>query len=306
MKQVISCVIPVYDLSMIQLVETIERLPDKIERVVIALNDAKRTSINKLYSINTREIVFIDIGMQVGKAEALRRGINLSLRKFNSDIIVQLDGDLKQRPEDLQALISLVSSGNSDFAIANRYGYQNLRTQNHRMAGSQSFSILVSSLTGIRLPDVVCGMRAYNRDLAKLFVQSRSFGYGVEVEQVIIAAMHKAKISYQSVVSNIQHGATNAEKIEDNLYAILSYSSDLKISDSLLSMLCNILVEIKKRNDFQVDLDSFAIKARVYWKYLGIRNGKIGAYSSGTLNDGYELNWLKKDINKNSGIGHAP
>ena len=60
---------------------------------------------------------------------------------------------------------------------------------------------------------------------------TRSFGYGLEVEEILIASIHRLSVREWPTHSNQQADATNAEKLEDNISVLLSYANEARMAD---------------------------------------------------------------------------
>jgi len=256
-------IIPAYNLSPLNITNLIHRLPLKMKLPLIIYNDdLKSPTLKKIKELeNKGKLSSIIIPFQVGKTEAIRRGIEEILKNKNIDIdiIIQVDGRQKQPPEDIESLISIFQKSEYDMIIANRYSYQDISNQQHRKTISSTISSIIQVLTGISIPDPVCGTRGYRIKLAKKFLKLRGFGYGLEIEQLIIAGLIGAKVSSVPIHSKQQENFTLAEKIEDNFMTIISYLKELKISNEVKIMLCYILSQIKMRNDFICDLTPLGI-----------------------------------------------
>lgn len=280
MDTLVAPIVPAFRLSPNEVAEILSRLPKTYERPLFVYNDdeaALRSCLEKLE--RERRVRVLYIPFQVGKAEAVRRGLKMLLDMSRAEVIVQLDGHLKQPPEAVGALVRQLISMGSGMTVANRYAQQALEDQQHRIAITRVVSAIVQELTGYRLQDVVCGTRAYSRDLANRFLGLRAYGYGLEIEQILIASCSDANIAQWPVESNRQEGATSAEKIEDNLYALLARGSELRISDSARAVLSFMLAQIKERKTFRVDLTLFADCGEIQFDYRASADSVADGYS---------------------------
>ena len=119
-----------------------------------------------------------------GKALALQSGFDFA----DGDILVTIDADHQDDPAEIPRFLEKLDEG-YDFVIGHR-----VRVPLWRALGSRSFNIIVSVLSGIRIHDLNCGLKAFRRDSIaniKLYGELQRFfpifvskaGYGVtEIE----------------------------------------------------------------------------------------------------------------------------
>jgi hypothetical protein len=277
----IAAVIPASDLDADEMLQTVAALPaDWL--VVVSANGATREMLDAARHLADSGRVALEVCEHVlGKVEAVRRGIAIALDDTATEVVVQLDGDLKQPPQQAVLLAHTLVTSSVDLIVANRYADQDLAAQQHRHALSQVMSDLLSSLTEIRVSDTVCGMRGYTRHLARVFVRElRAFGYGLEIEQLLIAAETGAAVNEIGVLSNHQANATAAEKLEDNFCAIQSRASTLGASPLQSALLCSYIVMLKRRCSVGIDFPSTSATRKVMLEYLGDSASVPDAYAA--------------------------
>lgn len=285
----IATLLSAFCLSPQEIDMVIAQLPQGFAPPLIVLNDDNEMVARHLRDlVQSHQIQMLHIPFQVGKAEALRRGLGSLLRESDADVIVQFDGRSKQPVWQLAALIEMLHKERVDMIVGDRYTKQDMVKQEHRKAGAGLMSLIIRHLSGYNLPDVVCGTRAYVRELATHFLRLRCFGYGVDVEQILIATLYSCKVSsYPLDETNRQADLTNAEKIEDNIFALLNYSNELEMSDAVQSTLSFILAQLKSRKTFDVDLSVFGGNGSVRLKYIEDQAGIVGAYTAQLPRDAY-------------------
>jgi len=282
--------VPAYHLSCLEITELLNRLPEGLGTPFVVYNDDDSRMREHLESLERGgQLRAVYVPLQVGKAEAVRQGLQMLLDMSAADVIVQVDGHLKQPPEEVPELVCHLVETGLQMVVTNRYGFQNLRGQTHRSTISGLLSDIVEQLTGYKLHDVVCGTRAYVRSLAQQFLHVRSFGYGLEVEEVLIAASEGLSVGECPTRSNLQASATNAEKIEDNLFALINYANETRMPDNTRAMLCFMLTRVKQRTSFDVDTAVFGTSGVVRFEYIGDGGSIANGYASGTAADGYSL-----------------
>jgi hypothetical protein len=285
-----AVLIPAYHLSVVEIADILQRLPKDCESILVVYNDNQpsvRSYVESLEKAGRLHAAYFPF--QVGKTEAVRSGLRRLLDASTAKIIVQMDGHMKQPPEESAGIVAQLVNTNSHMIVANRYDLQNMKEQEHRVAISGLISVIVAYLTGYKLHDVVCGMRAYVRELAEHFCHVRSFGYGLELEEILIAAAQHSSVGEWPVHSNLQADATNTEKIEDNIFTLINYAGEMQMSDSVRAALSFMLVKIKQRKSFDIDMAVFGSSGIVQFEYVGNDQSKVDSYTSGTAQDGYSL-----------------
>lgn len=286
----VACIVPLHSTDVDTISAFLKRLPERITEVYLSIND--KELLGKCnFETNARKGVFVlEIPFQVGKLEAYRCVMEQILTTTKCNLVAQADGRLKQPPEELDNLIDALLQKDYGMVVADRYANQDMSGQNHRIAIANMLQSIISAITPYSLNDIVCGTRVYKKDVAHLFLNLKGFGYGLEVEQMLICALHKVDVASVPVSSNRQHDITNSEKIEDVLYAIISYCGKLSVPKDIRQLLCYMLVQVKKRNDFEINLNILNKIGYVLWKYTASNKNNInGVYSTQTPDDGYSL-----------------
>lgn len=92
-----------------------------------------------------------------GKASALAAGFE----RCTGDFIVTMDADLQDDPREIPRLLSSMDDG---FDVVS--GWKRIRHDPwHKVLPSRVFNWLISRLTGVRLHDHNCGLKAYRREV---------------------------------------------------------------------------------------------------------------------------------------------
>ena len=152
--------------------ELIERIPRKFAgidaREICIIDDGKTDDTAKIAK-KAGAIVFSD-GMSKGLAFRFREVVDLALER-NADLLVNIDGDLQFRPEDIPKMIEPIVKQSADFVAADRFTDETtakVRRPNNMPAGKYYGNMLgawvVSRLARHKFNDVTCGFRAYNRE----------------------------------------------------------------------------------------------------------------------------------------------
>ena len=166
MKLMISAVIPVfneeesleafYDV----LISNISKIDNNYE--VIFVDDGsldKTLEILKGLESKNKNVKILSFRQHRGKAEALTSGF----RQANGDLIVTLDADLQDRPEEIEKLIKKQEEGFDLVSGWRKNRKDSLKTR----ISSQFFNFLMSAFWGVNLHDYNCGLKLYKKDAAK-------------------------------------------------------------------------------------------------------------------------------------------
>lgn len=153
-----------------------ESVPELVTRIAAALADTK---FDHCY-----EILYVDDGStddtrkairKAGKnypvrAAALRTNIGKAMAlmvgfsKARGEIIVTMDADLQDNPEDIPALVAHLEEGKFDLVC----GWRRKREDTTiRRAGSWLFNRMIHWLTGLSIRDQNCGFKVYRASLAR-------------------------------------------------------------------------------------------------------------------------------------------
>jgi len=103
---------------------------------------------------------YIGFRKNFGQTAAMMAGINYS----TGDIIIAMDGDLQNDPEDIPKLLQKIDEG---YDVVS--GWRKDRKDNpiKRNLPSRMANRLISVISGVRLHDYGCSLKAYKRDVGK-------------------------------------------------------------------------------------------------------------------------------------------
>lgn len=161
-----SIMVPIYNEA-----QSVEELCDRVARVFEARGEADKY-----------EIVFVDDGSTDETPDVLRRvaakrpnvrtatlrrncgkslALSAGLRHVRGNIIITMDGDLQDNPEDIPTLLAKLDQGN-DMVNGWRMKRQDTST---RKIGSRLYNATVKCVSGLKLHDMNCGMKAYRAEV---------------------------------------------------------------------------------------------------------------------------------------------
>ncbi|MBD78707.1 MAG: hypothetical protein CL840_07295 [Crocinitomicaceae bacterium] len=155
---------------------------------VIVVDDASTDSSSEVLSNVAQEnqnILFKRTHeINSGKGAALKTGIESS----SGDIIAFQDSDSELDPNDLPILVNEMLVNNVEFANGSRYlpGIVRPTYAYKRYVFNKLFSNLVSLLLDVRVTDIACGHKVFQRKLLNQ-IKIKENRFGVEAEIVIKA-----------------------------------------------------------------------------------------------------------------------
>ncbi len=164
-NQFISIVIPVFNES-----ESIAYLLEEVKSVMeanqfnyelIVVNDGSEDNtqavLDKLTK-NIKELLVISLRKNYGQTAAMAAGFDIS----RGDIVITLDGDLQNDPNDIPKLISEINTG-YDLICGWRFNRKD-KLINRRIP-SKIANKLIAKVTGLKLHDYGCSLKAFTKEI---------------------------------------------------------------------------------------------------------------------------------------------
>ena len=161
----ISILVPIYNEedSVQELYkELLKSIPQELKYEIIFINDgSKDNSLKKIKSIISKDdsIKLINLFVNQGKSEAL----NLGFKKSSGDIVITIDGDLQDDPQEIKNLINEIHSG-SDMVTGWK---KNRKDPISKRFFSKIFNFVLRLITGMKIHDFNCGLKAYKKHVIK-------------------------------------------------------------------------------------------------------------------------------------------
>ncbi len=107
---------------------------------------------------NVRGIQFL---RNFGKSQALHAGFD----KAEGDVIITMDADLQDNPEEIPELYNMISKGGLDLVSGwKKKRYDSVISKN---IPSKLFNWAAKKTSGVKLHDFNCGLKAYNKNVVK-------------------------------------------------------------------------------------------------------------------------------------------
>ncbi|MBS0001400.1 MAG: glycosyltransferase family 2 protein [Cyclobacteriaceae bacterium] len=166
-KPELSLVIPVYneEESLDKLCQWIDRVMEenKISHEVILVDDGSRDrswSVISQLTCNQPHYKGIRFSRNYGKSAALDTGFRLSSGK----VVVTLDADMQDSPDEIPLLLDMLKNGDYDLVS----GWKKTRHDPiSKTIPSRFFNFITRKISGIRLHDFNCGLKAYRSEVVK-------------------------------------------------------------------------------------------------------------------------------------------
>ncbi|WP_425392577.1 glycosyltransferase family 2 protein [Ekhidna sp.] len=163
----LSIVIPIYneEESIPELLEWIFRVVDesKINTEVLLIDDGstdRSWSIIQEYSEKENRVTGFRFNRNYGKSAALQTGFDQS----NGKVVVTMDADLQDSPDEIPDLVSMIN----DLKLHIVSGWKKKRHDPiSKTIPSKLFNWVTRKVSGIKLHDFNCGLKAYSRDVVK-------------------------------------------------------------------------------------------------------------------------------------------
>ena len=165
-KKDLSIIVPVYNEqdSLNQLYAEIkDNVQDKYSWELIFINDGSSDKSKEIILdlVNSdSNVKLIDFLINKGKSEALNAGF----KKCSGNVVLTLDADLQDDPNEIGAFVSKVKETNG---LVSGWKKNRLDSLSKRIQ-SKIFNFVLRFLTKIKLHDFNCGFKAYPLDAVKM------------------------------------------------------------------------------------------------------------------------------------------
>ena len=158
--------------------------------------------------------VVISNAVNQGKGAGLRKGFSRVLKDGFGYVLV-LDGDGQHNPDDADRFFRVLADTDADIVIGNRMSDKG-RMPFTRILVNGAMSILISGLSGQRIPDTQCGFRLIKADVLK-DLEIISSNYEAESELLIKAARAGRRIASVPITTIYRGEVSGIRPIKDTL-----------------------------------------------------------------------------------------
>ena len=161
----LSIVVPIYNeeeslpFLVNQLLEVLQPMEETFELVLVndGSSDNSADVIRKL-SFDIPELVGVLLRKNYGQTAAMAAGFDIS----SGEIVVTLDGDLQNDPADIPLLVNKIRDG---FDLVSGWRYRRQDAAISRKLPSKIANRLIGKVTGVRLNDYGCSLKAYRKEV---------------------------------------------------------------------------------------------------------------------------------------------
>ena len=167
-KRDLSVIISIYneEESLRELVEWIRKVlsGDRFDYEIIMVDDGSRDGswdVIRELSVSDSRIRGISFRRNYGKSAALYCGF----RAAEGRVVVTMDADLQDSPEEIPEMYRMITEGGYDIVSGwKQHRKDNAITKN---LPSKLYNATARKITGIRLHDMNCGLKAYRNEVVK-------------------------------------------------------------------------------------------------------------------------------------------
>ena len=164
-NQLISIIIPVFNEC-----ESIRYLLDEVLNVMqnntlncelIVVNDGSNDNTSTVLdelTIKIKELSVISLRKNYGQTAAMSAGFDNS----KGEIVITLDGDLQNDPNDIPKLISHINEG---YDLICGWRYERKDKLINRRIPSKIANKLIANVTGLKLHDYGCSLKAFKKEI---------------------------------------------------------------------------------------------------------------------------------------------
>ena len=161
----LSVVVPLYNEEeslphlVEQLLAALHPSGERFELVLVDDGSSDRTAeVLKRLSRDVPELVGVLLRKNYGQTAAMAAGFDVA----QGDVIVSLDGDLQNDPADIPMLLAKLREG---YDLVSGWRHQRQDAALQRKLPSRMANRLIGRVTGVRLHDYGCSLKAYRREV---------------------------------------------------------------------------------------------------------------------------------------------
>ena len=227
-KPSLSIVIPVYNEqeNLNALFSRLTAVMDKIGKPfeILFTNDGSRdrsgAMLKEFHQRRPKEVRVIDFNGNFGQHMA----IMAAFERVRGDVVVTLDADLQNPPEEIPKLLAAIEAGHDVVG-----GYRKNRQDTFfRKYASKMINGIRAKITNIRMKDQGCMLRAYRKDIVESIVAS-------EETSTFIPALAYSFAANPAEVE-VEHAARAAGESKYRLYDLIRLNFDLMTGFSVVPL----------------------------------------------------------------------
>ena len=224
----VSVVVPVYneEANIPELVPRLFAVLDTLDRPseVICVDDGSRDrSLDVLRGLVDRypdRLRVVELSRNFGQHPAILAGFAIA----SGDVIVTIDADLQNPPEEIPKLLALADQGFDVVGDVREVRRDSL----FRRAASRIVNRVTTTITGIRMTDYGCMLRAYSREVIDLINRC-------EESSTFIPALAQT-FSRRPAEVSVRHAERRAGASKYSIYRLLRLNFDLMTGFSVVPL----------------------------------------------------------------------
>jgi glycosyltransferase involved in cell wall biosynthesis len=166
MEPYLSVVIPLYneEKNISPLYKILRKVLKKIGKsyeIIFVDDGSKDNSLEELLKVKSkdRNVKIIQFQRNFGKAA----GLNAAFKEASGEIVITMDADLQDRPEELPKLITKLNQG---YDLVSGWKYKRYDSIGKRFP-SKIMNFIARLISGAKIHDFNCGLKAYRKEVVK-------------------------------------------------------------------------------------------------------------------------------------------
>ncbi|OQD57989.1 glycosyltransferase, family 2 [Methanobrevibacter arboriphilus JCM 13429 = DSM 1125] len=207
---------------------------------VIVVNDGSSDKTEDVAKLAGAEV--ISHSSNLGKGQGLKSGFNF-VHAFNENnnydeffsIIVTIDGDGQNNPDEIPQLVAPIISGEADFVNGSRYleGSKEDDTPGYRRVGQKVLDKATNISSGLNITDSQSGFRAFSKKTIPFFKLNDS-GFGIESEMLSDAAEAGIKVVEVPITVRYDLDGSTENPITHGVGVLLKIIKDMELRRPLI------------------------------------------------------------------------
>ncbi|MCL2116034.1 MAG: glycosyltransferase family 2 protein [Methanobrevibacter sp.] len=239
MAKVIA-IIPAYN-EELALGSVILRTLQYVDKIIV-IDDGSSDKTKEVAKLAGAEIIYHSTNL--GKGQGLKSGfdaiqaMNCNDRNDNNEefnIIVTIDGDGQNNPDEIPNLIAPIESGLADFVNGSRYieGSEEDDTPSYRRIGQKVLDKATNISSGLEVTDSQSGFRAFSKKTIPYFKMKDS-GFGIESEMLSDAAEAGLKVVEVPITVRYDIDGSTENPVTHGVGVLLKIIKDMELKRPLI------------------------------------------------------------------------
>ena len=224
-------IIPAYN-EEVALGSVILRTMQYVDKIIV-IDDGSSDKTKEI--ANLAGVESISHSTNLGKGKGLKSGfdtiqsINGTENNEKFDIIVTIDGDGQNNPDEIPNLIAPIESGIADFVNGSRHieGFKEDDTPSYRRIGQKILDKFTNITSGLEITDSQSGFRAFSRKTIPYF-KFKDSGFAIESEMLSDAAEADLKIVEVPITVRYDLDGSTENPITHGIRVLLKIIKDTK------------------------------------------------------------------------------